>query len=143
MEDFHRLLQVSSGSSASGGDENGSVADSALDGYSDQSKGDTATDDRSVGETTAALLRTRMTSRLGATPALPFRKSQSVGGAKPSLEEVEHQSVQPLFDPDKKDVTPSVVVTDALFMSNMSTTMPKATLPKYDGKSFVMWIQWS
>ena len=44
MEDFHRLLQVSSGSSASGGDENGSVADSALDGYSVQSKGDTATD---------------------------------------------------------------------------------------------------
>ena len=54
MEDFHRLLQVSSGSSASGGDENGSVADSALDGYSDQSKGDTAVDDRSIGETTAA-----------------------------------------------------------------------------------------
>ena len=140
MEDFHRLLQVSSASSASGGDENGSVADSALDGYSDESKGDTAMDDRSIGETTAALLRTRMTSRSGATPTLPFRKSQSVGGAK-SLDEVEHQSVQPLFDPDKKDVTPSVVVTDALFMSNMSTTMPKATLPKYDGKSFVMWLQ--
>ena len=115
MEDFHRLLQASS-SSASGGDENGSVADSALDGYSDQSKGDTAMDDRSIGETTAALLRTRMTSRLGATPTLPFRKSQSVGGAKPPLDEVEHQSVQPLFDPDKKDVTPSVVVTDALFI---------------------------